>query len=115
MSNILLTPSGLLGFLNEIEELKDKEITFHESDDKISVVIDNNEYVLDASQSAEIEVPEDAIDEVENANEEGYEDIGEDIEDVAEDEIEGGIIKELVKTLALGGLVRMTKHAFEKA
>ncbi len=115
MSDILLTPSALLAFLNEIEELKDKEITFHENADQVTVIIDGNEYILDASDSVEIEVDDQTADKVETANEYGYEEIGEDIEDIADEEVEGGIIKEIVKTLALGGLVRMTKHALEKA
>ena len=115
MSNIVLTPSALLAFLNEVEELKDKEINFHESDDELSISIDDNTYVLDASNAVEVELDDYSFDEVETANEDGYEEIGEDIEDISDEDVEGGIIKELVKTLALGGLVRMTKHALEKA
>ncbi len=115
MSDIMLTPSALLAFLNEIDELKDKEINFHESDDKISISIDDSTYVLDATGSVEIAVDNRTYSKLEAANEDGYEEIGEDIEEVATEEIESGIIKELVKTLALGGLVRMTKHALEKA
>ena len=115
MSNVVLTPSALLAFLNEIDELKDKEINFHESDDKISISIDDNTYVLDASDAIEVQVDEQSYEEVETANEDGYEEIGEDVEEIESDEIESGIIKELIKTLALGGLVKMTKHALEKA
>ena len=115
MSDIILTPSALLGFLNEIEELKDSEITLREAEDSISIVIDDNEYLLDASDSVEIQVDDEAYAEVENANEDGYDELGEDIEEVGDEDIEGGIIKEIVKTLALGGLIRLTKHALEKA
>ena len=115
MSNVVLTPSALLAFLNEIDELKDKEINFHESDDKISISIDDNTYVLDASDAIEVLVDEQSYEEVVTANEDGYEEIGEDVEEIESDEIESGIIKELIKTLALGGLVKMTKHALEKA
>lgn len=114
MSNVVLTPSALLGFLNEIEELKDKEITFDESDEGISVVIGGNEYILDASDSIEVELDDQSFDEVEEANDEGYEEI-DDLEATDDDYIEGGIIKELVKTLALGGLIRLTKNALKEA
>ena len=40
MSDIILTPSALLGFLNQIDELKDKEINFSENDNKLVVMID---------------------------------------------------------------------------
>lgn len=115
MSDIILTPSALLGFLSEIEELQDKEINFSESDNKLVVMIDSNQYVLDASDAPEVSVDDEVIEQVEEANEDGYDELDEDIEEVGAEEVEGGIIKELVKTLALGGLVRMTKHALEKA
>ena len=115
MSDILLTPSALLGVLNEIEELKGSDITIRESDDSVVLIIDENEYVLDASDSIEVEVDDEAIKEVETANDDGYEELGEEVEEVDTEEIEGGIVKELVKTLALGGLIRLTKNALEKA
>lgn len=115
MSDVILTPSALLGFLNEVEELQDKEITIQESEDKVAIIIDGTEYVLDASDSIEVQVDEQTYEEVEDANQDGYAELGEDFEDIDDEEIEGGIIKELVKTLALGGLIRMTKHALEKA
>lgn len=115
MSDVLLTPSALLAFLNQVEELKGKEINFYESDNEISVSIDANTYVLDASDSVELSVDEASYEEVETANEDGYAEIGEDIEEIESNDIKSGIIKELVKTLALGGLVRLTKHALEKA
>ena len=114
MSDIILTPSALLGFLNQIDELKDKEINFSENDNKLVVMIDSSQYIIDASEATEISVDSEVMEQVEEANEDGYDEI-DDIEEVGTDEIEGGIIKELVKTLALGGLVRMTKHALEKA
>ena len=114
MSDIILTPSALLGFLSQIDELKDKEINFSENDNKLVVMIDSSQYIIDASEATEISVDSEVMEQVEEANEDGYDEI-DDIEEVGTDEIEGGIIKELVKTLALGGLVRMTKHALEKA
>ena len=118
MSDIVLTPSGLLGFLSQIEELKDKALDFSESEDKIVVTIDNNQYVLDASLAPEIEIDEQSLEQVQDVNEEGYDQLDEDIEIVdiqGEAPVEGGIIKELIKTLAVGGLVRLTKDAILKS
>lgn len=115
MSDIILTPSALLGFLSQIEELQDKEINFSESNDKLIVMIDSNQYVIDASGAPEIEIDEESFEQVEDANENGYDELDDDIEEVGVEEVEGGIIKELIKTLALGGLVKMTKHALQKA
>lgn len=113
--SILLTPSALLGFLNEVEELKDKEISFNETEDSIFVTIEGNQYVINGDDAEEIEVDEESFEEVIDVNEEGYAELGEDIEEVTDEGIEGGIIKELVKTLALGGLIKLTKHALENA
>ena len=116
MSNLVLTPSALFAFLSEIEELEGVEIVLDDSkEDQLVVNIGDSSYVLDASQSAEVEVDEDVIEEIEEANQEGYDELGNEVEDVIQEEVEGGIIKELIKTLALGGLVKMTKHALEKA
>lgn len=116
MSDIILTPSGLLGFLSEIEELKGKEINFNESEDKLTITIDDSQYVLDASNAPEIEIDEESFEQVEDANEEGYDQLedSDDFEIVdiqGEEPVEGGILKELIKTLAVGGLVRLTKNA----
>lgn len=114
MSDIILTPSALLGFLNQIEELRDKDINFTESEDRLTITIDDSQYVLDASDAPEVEIDEESFEQVEDANTEGYEQLGDEMEitDIQGDEpVEGGIIKELIKTLAVGGLVRLTKNA----
>lgn len=118
MSDIILTPSALLGFLSQIEELKDKDIDFSEGDNELVVTIDDNKYVLDASDAPEIEIDEFSFEQVEDANEDGYDQIEEEVDtiDIQGDEpVEGGIIKELIKTLAVGGLVRLTKDAIAKS
>lgn len=118
MNDIILTPSALLGFLSQIEELKDKDIDFSESDTNLTVTIGENQYVLDASDAPEVEIDEESFEQVEDANEDGYDQLDEEIEiiDIQGDEpVEGGIIKELIKTLAVGGLVRLTKNAIMKS
>lgn len=115
---VVLTPSALLAFLSQIEELKDVNIEVDEYADLIKVKIGENTYTLEAPEDSIVQVSNDAIEEVNNLNEMGYDEIEEDIEDgkidgeVVEGEpIEGGIVKELLKTLAVGGLVRLTKDA----
>lgn len=118
MSDIVLTPSALLGFLSQVEELSGEDISFVESEDNLTVTIGNNQYVLDASSAPEIEIDEESFEQVEDANAEGYEQLDEEVEtvDIQGDEpVEGGIIKELIKTLAVGGLVRLTKDAIAKS
>ena len=120
MSDIILTPSALLGFLSQIEELKDKELTFNENETNLTVTIGDNQYILDASDAPEVTIDEESFEQVEDANDEGYEQLDDsdelEVVDIQGDEpVEGGIIKELIKTLAVGGLVRLTKDAIMKS
>lgn len=116
---LVLTPSALLTFLAQIEELKTAEISLVEDEDAIRVQIGDGTYVLESPQTSEVEISEDAVEELDSLNEEGYEQLAEDedinLEDVAGEEVEGGVIKELIKTLAVGGLVRLTKDAILKS
>lgn len=105
-STLVLTPSALFGFLSQIEELKDKEISFDEGEDQISIQIGESTYILE-SESDISDVSEELVDAIDDINVDCY---AETVE--TEDEpVEGGIIKELIKTLAIGGLVRLTKNA----
>ena len=116
---LVLTPSALLTFLAQVEELKTAEISLVEDEDAIRVQIGDGTYVLESPQTSEVEISEDAVEELDSLNEEGYEQLAEDedinLEDVAGEEVEGGVIKELIKTLAVGGLVRLTKDAILKS
>lgn len=104
MNMLLFTPAALLDFLSSIDELKDFDIGITESSSgDIQVQIGESTYNVDTSQATEIEVDEEAIDQVDEANEEAYDELDVD----TQDDVEGGIIKEALKTLLVGGLVRM--------
>ena len=115
---VVLTPSALLAFLTQIDELKDVNIEMEEYGSFIKIKIGENYYTLEAPESSAVEVSNDVVDEVSDLNDEGYDEISEDIEEgsidgelIEGEAIEGGIVKELLKTLAVGGLVRLTKGA----
>ena len=113
---LVLTPSALLAFLTNIEELKDLDISMQEDADKIEIQIGDGSYILESPESSEVEIDEMAVNEIDDLNEEGYDELADDadveyLEDVEGDRVNGGIIKELIKTLAVGGLVRLTKGA----
>lgn len=104
MNTILFTPAALLDFLSSIDELKDLDVGITESTEgDIQVQIGKSTYNVDTSQATEIEVDEEAIDQVDEANEEAYDELDVD----TQDDVEGGIIKEALKTLLVGGLVRI--------
>lgn len=116
MDQILFTPSAVLGLLSEIDELNEFDINAEESEDGMRVTIGESTYNIVADNAVEIEIDDEAAQDVEEANEIGYEEL-EDSNFEVEDEapVEGGLVKELLKTLALGGLVRMTKNALQNS
>lgn len=100
---LILTPSALFSFLSQIPELSGKEIQVQDNGSSIKVSIGDAQYVLQPDTVLS-EVDAEVVDAIDEINEDGYV--------TAEDQpVEGGLIKELIKTLAIGGLVRLTKSA----
>lgn len=109
-NEILLTPAALLDFLRQVDELADKDISVDETGSTLTVTIGESTYGIDLNQAETVEVPDEVIDEVADVADEAYADLGEagvDVTDIDEDVVEGGLISEALKTLAVGGLVRL--------
>lgn len=109
---ILFTPASILELLASIDELKDHELSITETiDNKIQLQIDDSVYIIDTEeQTSGIEVEEDVVDEISEINEQAYQELIENddmINDV--ESIEGGILKEIAKSLLLGGMIKLTK------
>jgi len=110
-NEILLTPAALLDFLRQVEELSDKDINLSETGNSLTVTIGNSAYDIDLNKAEDVEVPEEVLDEVSDIADETYAELGEDgveIDNPDEEPVEGGLITEALKTLAVGGLVRLT-------
>lgn len=108
-NEILLTPAALLDFLRQVDELADKDISVDDTGSALNITIGDSSYSIDFNQAEEVEVPDDVVDEVAEINETTYEEL-DDVEytEISDEEVvEGGIIKEALKTLAVGGLVRL--------
>lgn len=109
-NEILFTPAALLDFLRQVDELADKDIAVRDTGDGVVVTIGESTYSVDSADASDIEVPDEVVEEVGEINETAYEEL-DDVEytEIEDDEVvEGGIIKEALKTLAIGGLVRLT-------
>lgn len=112
MEQVLLTPSALLDFLLQVDELGDMTVSVSETaDGNIQVLIGDSLYSIDCSNAEQVEVEPEAVDQVSDINEEAYEDIVDSNDNVEEVGVEAGLIKELVKTLAVGGLARLAGKA----
>ena len=109
MNELLFTSASILDLLSNIEELKDKNLDMSETSSGVTITIGDISYEIKSSEATEVEVDESIIDEIDNITAEAYEDLsveGVDLND--KEDIEGGPIKSLLKTLLLGGMVRLT-------
>lgn len=109
--NIIFTPASLLEILNQIDELKDYNISVTETlGGNIQIEIGDSTYQIDTDNIEEVEVPEDVVDTVEDINEETYEELVDSEEfESTEEVVEGGFLKEAIKSLLLGGAVKLIK------
>lgn len=109
---ILFTPAALLDLLSQIDELKDRDVGVVETaDGRFQVKIGESTYTIDTSQATDVEVPADVVDTVEDVNEDAYMNMEESGEiDITDGEpVESGLIKELAKSLLLGGMIRLSR------
>jgi len=116
----LFTPAALLSLLLQIEELKNQSVigVDEDEDGNITVTIGESKYILENSSAMSYVIaPPATVKEIEVYNRRSYEDILNDIDSgvidseslvVMPDTVEAGIIKEVLKTLLIGGLVRLT-------
>jgi len=110
--NIIFTPASILEMLNQIDELKDYDIGVTETlDNKLQIQIGDSIYQVETEGLEEIQVPQDVMDEVEDINDEAYEELvnSEEFEETNEETVEGGFLKEALKSLLLGGAVKLIK------
>lgn len=107
-SEIVFTPSSILDLLSSIDELKDYDIGLTESiDGNLQLQIGDSVYDLSTEYAEDVRVDEQAVDEISQINEETYDEIADDT--LESEPVEGGLVKEMLKTLALGGMVRLGK------
>lgn len=100
---IVFTPAALVDVLSSIDELSDKPISINQAGTDLEITIGSSTYTIKPSEDIAISVSSDVVDEVETANEDAYDEISEETELV-----EGGLLKQIAKTLLVGGMVRLT-------
>ena len=106
---LMFTPASVVDLLLQIDELKNQTIIIAETPDgQLQLTIGNSIYMIDDNSSESVEVEDDVVDIIEETNSTAFEEIEEELE-VSEEPIEGGIIKEAVKSLLLGGMIKFAK------
>ena len=110
MEEMVFTSGAILNLLSEIDELKDYDIDVSESSDGVTISIGESTYAIKAKDAAEIEVDDEVIDTVSEVSEDAFADY-----DESElNEVEGGIVKEAIKNMFLGGMIRLTNKMLAK-
>lgn len=110
-NEIVLTPAALLDLLSKVDELSNYELGLTTTlDGQLQLQIGNSTYDLTSESNVEnVTVDQSAVDEISDINEEAYDNLLDD-ETITSEPVEGGLIKEMIKTLAIGGLVRLGKN-----
>ena len=112
MDELLFTPAALLSVLVQIDELKDCNIGITETvDGKLQLQIDDSFYSLEPENETTITVDESDADAVEDANMEAYSDLessGVALEELSQESVESGLVKEALKSMLLGGMIRLS-------
>lgn len=113
-SALLLTPASLVDFLSQIDELSEKSISLNSDNGYIEVSIGEATYRIRPQDEVNVPVSVDDIDEVNDAADDTYDELVDNGYIENSDEVESGIIKELIKTLAIGGMVRLAAKKLKK-
>lgn len=112
---LMFTPAAILDLLSQIDELSDAPVGLSETiDNKIQITVGDSTYILECPSDVSIDVEPEVIDTIDEVNLETYQDlIDSDTVEYIDDEepVTGGIIKEGIKSLLLGGMIRFAnKH-----
>jgi len=119
MDEILFTSAALLDFLRQIDELADKDISIDETGSTITVNIGESSYSIDLKQASDVEVEEEVVEEVSEVADEAFDTMeseGVEFTETTEGEetVEAGILSEALKSLLVGGMVRLTSKMVGK-
>lgn len=119
LNEVIFTSAAVLDLLLQIDELSDYTIGMTETlDGDLQLQVGNSIYLIDSQDSKIIRVEDQIVGEIEITTEEAYDEILQDVEvesDLpsydevdaeADDVVEGSFIKDIAKSLALGGLIR---------
>lgn len=118
---LLFTSAAVLDLLSSIDELADKDIHLSENDNYVTIQIGESEYAIADRNAVDVEVPPEVVDEVDEITSDAFEELSADGVDVdldddtyADEVVEGGPIKQIAKTLLLGGMLRLSAKLLQK-
>ena len=110
-SELVFTPASLLDIISKIDELSQYEVGLTTTlDGQLQLQVGDSVYDLTSESDVNnINVDDSVVDDVSEINEDAYDQI---VSEEGEETqpIESGLIKEMIKTLAIGGVVRLGKN-----
>lgn len=110
LQSIVFTPAAVLDLLSQIDELKDLNISLTQTlSNDIQIQIGESIYIISSEDATEVSVDDSVVEEVEELNESAYQDLDNMDVELSEEPIESGLLKELAKSLLLGGMIRLSK------
>ena len=109
--DLVFTPASILDLLSQIDELQGYELRLTETDrGSLQLKVGDSTYEISEETIEEVEAPVEVVDTIENINEDAYEDLLESSEFESNfDTIKSGIVKEAIKSLLLGGAIKLIK------
>ena len=108
MDTIVFTPASLLEVLSMIDELNEFELGLTETlDGNYQLQVGDSMYIIETNDTATIDVEEDVVSEVENINQDAYDELEDSGVIETLEPIESGLLKEAVKSLLLGGAIKL--------
>ena len=116
MNELLFTPASLLDLLRQLDELSEYNISVEEiPGSAIQINIGDSTYSIDTKSATDVVVDKEVVEDVADVNSDTYSELSEGDVDVEFGEVvESGLIKEVAKTLLVGGLVRLTNKLLSK-
>ena len=109
---VVFTPAGVLELLSQIHELDDYDLSLFEAEDGVlHLQVGESAYKLPTMDATDISIEPEAVSVLDAVNDIAYENIdeAEGLEVIEDSPIESGVLKELAKTLLIGGMVRLSK------
>lgn len=100
LEEVVFTSAGLVDLLAQIDELSDKNINMSDNNGAITLTIGDSSYSIKKPTDV-VEISEQALSEITEIADDAINDIDN------SSPIESGIVKEALKTLLVGGAVRL--------
>jgi len=108
MEGLVFTPAAVLALLSQIDEISELDVGVTETlDGNLQIQVGESVYVLSDESATDISVEPDILEAVESINVEAYEELADNGQIEIQEPIESGILSQIGKTLAVGGLVRL--------